>query len=374
MAEKTAEQMMSEPVSVSVDETLSRALSVMEENNLYQLPVLNNGRYCGMIFLKDIVLHDRNLGTKISKLVEHVPTISESADIDACITKLISANVRVLPVVKRGRLMGIVNEHALMKFCTRIKKPALEIASRVIYAYSDDNIDKIRELMRMYGISRVPVLDREYEVMEASQKRNFLLGVIDTLDLIKVVKPRESVTLASMCPEKDSLVDLNPLSVAHPPCRVSADSSVGEVAELLRPCETRETNREVILVRERKITGLVAPKDVLEAYIREKGTRRRNVQISNIADEPLDVRRALYDECNKIMNKISRFLVPEYLFVYVDKHRASGKRKKYSVRARLKTNRALIVAHSYGWNLFTCFNRVIKKLNREAEKLNKVVR
>ena len=54
---KVSEIMISKIISLNLEDTVAKALNVMYENNINQIPIVDDKEnYCGMIFAKDFLI------------------------------------------------------------------------------------------------------------------------------------------------------------------------------------------------------------------------------------------------------------------------------------------------------------------------------
>ena len=86
-------------VTISPEETLSKALSKMLANEIHQLPVVEGESLRGMIFLKDLVFSAREIGlTKVKRVMRYVPSLKLNDNLVTAARKLMESGVRALPV------------------------------------------------------------------------------------------------------------------------------------------------------------------------------------------------------------------------------------------------------------------------------------
>jgi CBS domain-containing protein len=106
--------MTSNPVSCESSTTVVDAAKQMGKEDVGPIPVVENGQLVGIVTDRDIVLRvvaegrdpsSTTVGEIASKQLE---TLSPDEDLDSALRKMASAQVRRLPVVEDGRLVGIV--------------------------------------------------------------------------------------------------------------------------------------------------------------------------------------------------------------------------------------------------------------------------
>jgi CBS domain-containing protein len=111
---KVKELMTSNPTVVKPDDTVSQAATLMKQEDCGSLPVVANGKLVGIVTDRDIVIRAVAAGkdaksTPVSAVMSADPvTISPDADDDAAEKLMADSQVRRLPVVEDGRLVGIL--------------------------------------------------------------------------------------------------------------------------------------------------------------------------------------------------------------------------------------------------------------------------
>ncbi|GAV22324.1 CBS domain-containing protein [Carboxydothermus pertinax] len=116
---KTVKEVMSWPVKfVTTESTIEEARKIMVRYGHSGLPVLDGDKLVGIISRRDVdkVIH-HNLGHAPVKayMSKNPITINPEASIEEALSLLIKHDIGRLPVVKEGRLLGIVSRTDLLK-------------------------------------------------------------------------------------------------------------------------------------------------------------------------------------------------------------------------------------------------------------------
>ncbi|MEM1657789.1 MAG: CBS domain-containing protein, partial [Candidatus Jordarchaeales archaeon] len=106
--------MFSPVISVSSDETVRTAISLMEKNSISQLPVIDKGRLVGSISESTIMKYlsegkdvfDKTVGEIME---ESFPTVNPLTSIEVVHHLIVSGNPAVL-VVDKGEVVGIITK------------------------------------------------------------------------------------------------------------------------------------------------------------------------------------------------------------------------------------------------------------------------
>ena len=106
--------MTSSPTKVETSTTVAEAAKIMASEDIGPLPVVDGGRLVGIVTDRDLVVRvlaeDRdpkstNVGDVASS---ELVTVAPDTALDEALRKMASAQVRRLPVVEGGRVVGIV--------------------------------------------------------------------------------------------------------------------------------------------------------------------------------------------------------------------------------------------------------------------------
>ena len=105
--------MTKDPVTVPSSTTLTEAACLMREHNIGFLPVVDGGKFVGVVTDRDIVIRgvaDGSIDCAVGAILSSEVTCLAPDDDDARAASLMnSADVRRLPVTEGGRLVGIVS-------------------------------------------------------------------------------------------------------------------------------------------------------------------------------------------------------------------------------------------------------------------------
>jgi CBS domain-containing protein len=341
-------------LSVSFDDTVSNALSIMKKYSIHQLPVIDDNELKGMLLLKKIITKDIDPSiTKAGHLAVSTPVLDPDEDVEDASRKILQSDMRAMPVVDRENVVGILSETDLLRLID--KDHAInKIMTKCEYLTTDDDIGKVKKIMAYENISRIPVLDK-----------GNVVGVIGTLDLIDVVmKARQPLDANVRSGDKgfkepSSIDKIKLETIMKKPAIIDKNASIKEVAKLLMAKE------EVIIKNDNEFC-IVTPKDILEVIAKpEKGVY---VQIINLGKEDPFIASKIDDSTTKFVQKIGKEIENiQALYLYIERHEKLGK-IKYSVRTRFLTPIGMFVSKAWGWELVTVTQEAMNKLEREVLK------
>ncbi len=177
-------------ITVAPNDSIDRAISLMEEFDIHHLVVVHDGRVAGMLSDRDILIStgwmlsaERRIGEPDSPRVigparvEQImsrPAVSVEIDdaLPDAVRILDRRRISALPVVERGRLWGILTETDLIRWLLHAdarpdgpvrryldRSLSERCTRRVITAGPDEPIMDVVDRFRRHRIRHVPVLD-----------------------------------------------------------------------------------------------------------------------------------------------------------------------------------------------------------------------
>src|SRR3954467_10536203 len=114
MADTIKDLLKGEPATVEASATVEEAAKLMDEKDIGNVLVVENGEVQGIVTDRDIVVrviakgNGPDAGVREAATTD-VETISSDTSIDEAIQKMEQANVRRLPVVDDGNPVGVVS-------------------------------------------------------------------------------------------------------------------------------------------------------------------------------------------------------------------------------------------------------------------------
>jgi len=333
-------------ITVNSDTKLKDALKTMIRNNYHQLPVVND-KYDGMINLKNIALSDINVETtKVSKFVIKVPTISPDEDVKEAAEKLLNSGFRALPVMSDGNLIGILSESDLIKAINKINIE--EIINRSVLTVTKDcTIGKAKKILRDENISRLPVVDENGKVV----------GIVSDIDMAKILLKPEDHRLTT---EKIPRLELAVTTIMSNEECIEFGTSFEKIKEHMKNFD------ECIFVKDNKPEGIITARDIIEKLVPVKKITNINfIKFDSVDDFEME---KINEILERFTQKISKMYDIQSIFLHLKTYEIKGNRKKYSLRARVYTNKGLFIAKSSEWSILASIQDIIEKLERIMKK------
>ena len=108
-------------ISVSPEAKIISALQIMQEKNIGSVVVIQEGKYMGILTERDyarkVILLDKNSSdTSVAEIMTtDLPFIDRTTSLESCMVIMSEKNIRYLPVVEEGELMGIISINDLIR-------------------------------------------------------------------------------------------------------------------------------------------------------------------------------------------------------------------------------------------------------------------
>ena len=111
---KIKEIMTTDVRSISANDSISEAVNIMKQLDIGAVPVLDNSLLVGIITDRDIVLRGIAAGKSMEESVstvmtKDITTVTPDMDVHKAADLMASKQIRRLPIVENGRLVGIVS-------------------------------------------------------------------------------------------------------------------------------------------------------------------------------------------------------------------------------------------------------------------------
>src|SRR3989344_1342203 len=103
-------QLMNKAVIVDDNVSLKEAGKIMSSKNLTSLIIVKDDKISGILTDRDVLKNISDLDQTVAKgMSKNVITITDDASVEDAAKLMMSKNVKRLPVVKKGKLVGAIN-------------------------------------------------------------------------------------------------------------------------------------------------------------------------------------------------------------------------------------------------------------------------
>jgi CBS domain-containing protein len=276
-----ADIMTSMPIVATVPGSRNDAINLMVRNKLTGVPVVreSDGQLMGIVSRRD-VFNNMN-EEQLSMLMKKNPiTITPDKPISEAAKIFYDLRIHRLPVVEKGRLVGIVTPTDLLREIRtmKTKKTAIDsIRAACVTCYKDDPLSYVVAAMKISSVTAMPVLN----------ERGVLVGLItdrdlfndQTMDVADMKKMGLDDTCSSLAgyrnvlplfcvATKDDISDVGEVSkyMVRSPTTVFKKTTLNEVAKIMYH---NDFGQLPVHGDKDELIGMIYDVDVLAALLEE---------------------------------------------------------------------------------------------------------
>ena len=180
--------MTADVVNVEIPGNRDDVLKILKRTGISGVPVLKGGKLVGIITRKDLLRKAEE--TQLGLLMTADPiVISPDAPLSEAAKLLVTHNVRRLPVIEDGVLLGLISIadliHAIATL--RIKEEIKDLYTSQTFAlWEETPLPVVGRVMEISGFEAIPILDAESK----------LQGIISERDLIRHSSIEDTVEIS----------------------------------------------------------------------------------------------------------------------------------------------------------------------------------
>ncbi|MDY6762048.1 MAG: CBS domain-containing protein [Candidatus Nanohaloarchaea archaeon] len=350
-----------DPATVNVGQPLSKSRTVMEENTMRAVPVVDGAQFDGVLSYRDVMekLHMDPSKTKVDPLVHTPPTVDDGQNlVDLARLRIDSGRKLFVQVDDDGRLTGTVSEEDIAygaRDAEELDGITVDdiMTSELVTVQADASFDTARKKMREHSISRLVVMDE-----------GELAGVISTLDTLRTMVERQQMTQGEVRGEKGSLSDVPVSELMQRTDEIDAElvdagTGVREALDIIAGTDALE-----VVVVDGGPAGIVTVKDVVDVVASHEAVESLLVQLTG-PEVPAE-KQAIHDKIEtRLRGGLGRVLDrPEELTVHMKKYEKDGTQHKYTLNFRLTGELGTIRVNTHGWELLDAVDDGLEKLDR----------
>lgn len=358
-------------VTVDLDTTVSKAISLLKKKGIREVPVLDRGRPVGLVsYTSFIARRSIPLTAKVGAIMMPCPRLSEDMALTKAAEMLMTAGVSGAPVMRGARLVGFLSRSDVVRVLPGVEALASrrvdEVMTRSPLAIREDEPAKKAQIM-MEELN-----EKALPVVKGDGK---LSGVVGMHEVFKALwSPKADMPPRSPKPPRKVFDDRRPSIVSvgsimkRFPIAVSPGQSVGALAKTM----TEHGVSTVFVVEDDRLVGVVDQADLMEQLAALRPSGSMLVQLSGMGVQDPEVYDTVHQMTQNSMKRVSRAEAPKTLTIHVSAYHESEGLTKYGISARLTTEKQMYFAKSTGWNLYagvdSALDTLEKRISRERGK------
>jgi CBS domain-containing protein len=341
------------------DDRLVDALLLMRKSGYQDIPVVDDGEYIGTINYGAILKKkNTSLDAKLRNLVNTPPTVYADTAITEVAELMVINNSRQIPVLSanKKKVVGAIGRSQLIDLVVNIKAfkeiKVWEIMTNPVESVKDTAmLDDALDIMRTLEIRTVPVVN----------SANSVVGMVGMREVIDNNWKSDN-KLVSDISGTSGKSKKNPLTVESVCTTVVYSMNWDDDVEAAVELMSAHKISTLPVLEGKALVGILTQYDIIELISACKERQYLFIQISGLDDADKAYTAAMYDAIESEVAKINKIVRPESLTLYVAKYNEKGEKNKYSITARLITDRRAFNAKEVGWDIVKVTSDVMKTI------------
>ena len=359
--EKRADQLLSKAVTIDPSFTISKVISIMNENDAYDIFCMK-GYSCFTINARDLLAARDILKMKVDSLLRRIQPLSKSSTLEETAAMLTHYRMRSVPVVDKNQIIGTVKAKNIIELLAQHSLNWITantiLTPNPITIDSKDTLSKARKIIMSNRIDHIPVINNSK-----------ISNVITTMHLLPLLIPseRKGSDEKGLNPSRrlDSQIG-NIGSARIPQCNTndSLDTVMGSILKANTSC--------CLLTLWGNLHGIITYGDLLN-LLEKKISSEVPLYIMGLPEDlnNADIVKTKFQKIIKNLTKVYPEVEEARASIKII-HKTAGENKNYEVAVRVLTP---YETHNYtemGRDLSKIFDilgqRVIRTLSQRSKK------
>lgn len=341
-------------------DSVSKVASAMYRKKRYEALVFEGKKCKGMLSARELVKRNVNDPdkTKISglkALLKPLQPFTPESDPNEVIDFILLNDYTSAPVLSGEKYFTITKLH-LLKTLSKVffkNKNASDALFFPNCISPEDPLSVAQSIFRQTHLYQLAIINQKGRADR----------IIDTLDFLRIDVDRKRMRKGEKAGEKIKVREVLASSpvLMQPPLKVIPSTPLREVMEKMI-----ESNDPMVVVEDEKFKGIITPSSILK--LREKKIAGIYVRLSGQQKEDTFIKSVIDEQIRNEIRKLGKFIPIDYMVLHIDRYKETGKRRKYSVKGRLITEKGMFFADDHAWDVTQAIRGVLAKLEREVLK------
>lgn len=282
------------PQSIKVDDVMVRdvasaklpgsrdeVLEILKSKHISGVPIVKNGELVGIVTRTDMLKHPEE--EQIAILMTRNPiTITSNKSIVDAARLILENNIRRLPVVEDGHLIGLVTIADLVGAMGRlnITTPISDfIGNNVVSVWSETPLSVVGEIMELADVKAVPILDSMLTLVGVASDKDLISASVITdkteMSNMSAGSDDDAWTWESMRDTMSLYYSVSKIQLPDSPVKelikLTGDPETAlissQVSECARKMRRKRIDQLPVITSSKKLLGLVRDKDLLKALL-----------------------------------------------------------------------------------------------------------
>ncbi|MCL2358618.1 CBS domain-containing protein [Candidatus Bathycorpusculum sp.] len=347
--------------AVFENDSASKCLESFKKDMPPVLAVLDEkGNYVGMVSRRSVIRSRLDLTRlKVKNLMTGASKVSLDDSLSRVAKLMIGSGVRQLPVIEQNKIIGFVTDEDLIHAFAEApwgNAPVESLMTRAPHTVEvNRSVGAVLGLMREFGISHVPIMER-----------GRLGGIISIQDIFdNLYFPPKRMGNNDFAGDRIATLGISAKAIMRRPV-ITVDPK-----KAIHDCEALMHYHDIsclCIVDGERLIGVVTKLDFLEPISQlETAEHRLTIQFSikDIEINP-EIQQFMMAEFDSFARRFQDAFQPGSLFVYMKTHRGTNMRDTPMVHCRLqfRTTKGSFIAAGEGWGVEPTFNVALDRLER----------
>lgn len=282
------------PQSIKVDDVMVRdvaraelpgsrdeVLEILKSKHISGVPIVKNGELVGIVTRTDLLKYPEEEQIAILMTRNPITITSDKSIVDAA-RLILDNNVRRLPVVEDGHLIGLVTIADIVGAMGRlnITTPISDyIGNNVVSVWSETPLTVVGEIMELADVKAVPILDSMLMLVGVASDKDLISASVITdkteMSDMSAGSDDDAWTWESMRDTMSLYYSVSKIQLPNSPVKdlikLTGDPETAllssQVSECARKMRRKRIDQLPVITSSKKLLGLVRDKDLLKALV-----------------------------------------------------------------------------------------------------------
>jgi acetoin utilization protein AcuB len=259
------------------NEYVSKVLGELAGTGYYE-GLVTVGNKVGLVSIRDCLIVTQPAQTTIANLVTITGSLSLNASVRELVVKLIRENIRAVPLLEEGDIIGGIDQTDLLEALGEVSEytniRAETVMKTPVYSMeSSGSIGEVRKRMLDHNISHIPITEKDE-----------LIGIVCAKDIVQTfIVPMGAMTVGERSGEKSPRFegDVTAIMDASPIIARGETPTVTIIQELIE----REKSACIIVDPNNRIQGIITPRELLTPIAPRRERDTLPVYFVGLSDE-----------------------------------------------------------------------------------------
>jgi CBS domain-containing protein len=256
-------------------------LEILKSKHISGVPIVKNGELVGIVTRTDLLKHPEEEQIAILMTRNPITITSDKSIVDAA-RLILDNNIRRLPVVDDGHLIGLVTIADIVGAMGRlnITTPISDyIVNHVVSVWSETPLSVVGEIMELADVKAVPILDSMLKLVGVASDKDLISASVITdkteMSNMSAGSDDDAWTWESMRDTMSLYYSISKIQLPDSPVKdlikLTGDPETAllssHVSECARKMRRKRIDQLPVITSSKKLLGLVRDKDLLKALV-----------------------------------------------------------------------------------------------------------